>query len=90
MYDLSVPENPDIGSENYPRCDFRTALEPVDSNIAILYCTLILLAVGLLYRILVFGRRKGVLRPILRYFNLTKKWIGYEVRKVRLGFSLTR
>jgi hypothetical protein len=82
VYDVVTPENPSVGSGTYPDCDFRTALDPVDSNIAILYCALILLAVGLLYRILVFCRRKGLFRPILRSVWRIKKSIGYKVADV--------
>ena len=82
VYDLFAPKNPDIGTGNFPECDLRTALEPVDSNLAILYCALILLAIGLLYQVFGFSRRKGVFRPILRSVWRIKKWIGYKVPDV--------
>ncbi len=54
VYDLVVPDASGSGS-SLPECDFRTALDPVDANIAILYCALILIAIGIVYQVTIFN-----------------------------------
>jgi hypothetical protein len=56
VYDLVVPDASGSGSA-LPECDFRTTLEPVDANIAILYCALILIAIGIVYQVEIFLQR---------------------------------
>ena len=51
VYDLVIPDASGSSGSSLPECDFRTALEPVDANIAILYCALILVAIGIVYQV---------------------------------------
>jgi hypothetical protein len=85
VYDLFVPETSETGSgSSYPECEIQTALDPVDPHIAILYCSLILLAIGAIYQIFEFFRRKGFFRPILTIFWYFQRRIGYKVHEVKI------
>ena len=69
VYDVDVVKN----------CTVNTAIEPVNGNLAILYCALILLAIGILFRLVKWAVQKRYTAKLERFFKLTKRQIGYEV-----------
>ena len=76
MYDLTLTSDGE--------CAFEEALEPANANLALLYCFLILLGMGIVWRLLVFLDGKGYFDPL--YANVVKfqRAMGFEV-----GFRLS-
>eukprot|EP00094_Tigriopus_californicus_P008398 TCALIF_08092-PA protein Name:"Similar to Hgsnat Heparan-alpha-glucosaminide N-acetyltransferase (Mus musculus)" AED:0.16 eAED:0.16 QI:217/0.75/0.77/1/0.62/0.55/9/0/556 len=71
----------DIILDETQSCTVVEALEATNSNLALLYCFLILLGLGILFQMLVFVNKKGYLdglKSILRGF---KKSLGFEVKE---------
>ena len=62
-------------------CKVITRVEPVNEYMAILYCTLILLLLGLLFRFAKWAVQKRYTASLERFYNLVKRKVGYEVRK---------
>ena len=56
-------------------------MEPVNEYMAILYCTLILLLLGLLFRFTKWAVQKRYTASLERFYNLVKRKVGYEVSK---------
>ena len=63
-------------------CKVITRVEPVNEYMAILYCTLILLLLGLLFRFAKWAVQKRYTASLERFYNLVKRKVGYEVRSV--------
>ena len=72
VYDIDVSQN----------CTVITKVEPVNEYMAILYCSLILLLLGLLFRIVKWAVQKRYTAKIERFYKIIKQKIGYEVHRV--------
>lgn len=69
VYDIDVSQD----------CKVITRVEPVNEYMAILYCTLILLLLGLLFRFAKWAVQKRYTASLERFYNLVKRKVGYEV-----------
>lgn len=68
VYDLILDEN--------STCTVTTALEPVKANLAILICTIILLTIGVVWRIVIYDDRRQ------RIKKLGAKGVDFSVSKI--------
>lgn len=71
----------DIILDDKQSCTLVEALAPVNANLALLYCFLILLGLGILFQILVFMNKKGYLDGLKSVFRGFKKTLGFEVKE---------
>ena len=70
-------------------CKVITKVEPVNEYMAILYCTLILLLLGLLFRFAKWAVQKRYTASLERFYNLVKRKVGYEVSEYVVFMGLT-
>ena len=73
VYDIDVTND----------CSIKTAVEPVNAYLAILFCTLILLALGALFWLVKWAVKKGHTAKIEKIYAIARRHIGYEVRLTR-------
>jgi len=55
-------------------------VEPVNEYLAILYCVLILLALGFIYHAFKWAERKKYTANMVQLYKIAKQKIGYEVK----------
>lgn len=67
----------DIDASN---CQIKTMVEPVNEYLAILYCVLILLALGFIYHAFKWAEKKKYTANMIQLYKIAKQKIGYEVK----------
>ncbi len=65
------------------QCQVETPVEPVNANLAILYCSLILIALGLVYHGILWAIKKRYTEKVEKIYRLARRHIGYQVHKCR-------
>lgn len=59
-------------------CNVSTQVEPVNANMAILFCALILIAIGIVYRATAWMVKKRYTAKLEKVYFMARKHIGYE------------
>ena len=77
VYDIDVSHN----------CNITTRVEPVNEYMAILYCTLILLLLGLIFRFVKWAVQKRYTAKLERFYKIIKQKIGYEVQSFTILYG---
>jgi len=78
VYDLRITAA-DKGEVEGSSCEFVETLPPVNAYLAILYCAVILLALGLAFQLVKFAHKKGFLRPITALYHHARSKLGFQV-----------
>lgn len=68
-----------LSADDDQTCHVKTALEPVNATIAILYCFLIVLALGVLYRVFRFLDKRGKFDGFKKAVKNKLRDLGFEV-----------
>ena len=63
-------------------CNITTMVEPVNGYLAILYCTLILIGLGIIFHIAKWSAKRKYFTKLEKVYKLLKRQIGYEVSNV--------
>jgi branched-subunit amino acid permease len=81
VYDVNVGQD----------CNVSNVVGPVNETLALLYCTLILLALGLAYCIAKWAVTQRYTVKFEKLYKIAKRQIGYEVTyfKITIFFNLT-
>ena len=61
------------------KCIITTMVEPVNENLPLLYCTLILILLGFVFHITKWSVKKRYTAKLERLYKLAKRQVGYEV-----------
>ena len=72
VYDL-------ILNEEGKSCTVTTALEPINSNLALLYSFLICVLIGIVIQAVIFCSKKGYLDSLKQKYNDFQQKMGFEV-----------
>ena len=56
-------------------------VEPVNEYFAILYCVLILLALGFIYHVFKWAEKKKYTANMVQFYKIAQQKIGYEVKQ---------
>jgi len=60
-------------------CNITTMVEPVNGYLAILYCTLILIGLGIIFHIAKWSAKRKYFTKLEKVYKLLKRQIGYEI-----------
>ena len=62
-------------------------MTPVNEYLALLYCTLILLALGLIFHLVKWSVKKRYTAKLERLYKVAQRHVGYEVSTVNSPFT---